>query len=81
MKYKGQGVITIKGSELIKTIRTQLGLTQEEFSHAISSTLTTVNRWENEKSTPNRMARTLIADFCEKQGIEKDLIDAVKNIR
>ena len=71
----------MKTSELIRKIRNELGLTQEAFAHAISSTHTTVNRWENDKSTPNRMAKTLIADYCEKNGIDKDLIDAVRKIR
>lgn len=71
----------MKISELLKRIRTELGLTQEKFADAISSTLTTVNRWENDKATPNRMARALIADFCEKRNVEKELIEAIKKIR
>lgn len=53
-------------SQLIKEIRSQLGLSQEAFAAAIHVVFSTVNRWENNKSTPNRMARALIADYCEK---------------
>ena len=66
-------------SELIKTIRLQLDMSQEAFAESIHVAFSTVNRWENNKSTPNSMARVLIADYCEKHGIDKELIFAIKN--
>lgn len=66
-------------SELIKTIRLQLGLSQEAFAAAIHVAFSTVNRWENNKSTPNSMARALIADYCEKHGVSEDLIAAIRD--
>ena len=65
-------------SELIKTIRLQLGLSQEAFADAIHVAFATVNRWENNKSTPNSMARVLIANYCEKHGVDNELIAAIK---
>ena len=65
-------------SELIKTIRLQLDMSQEAFAEVIHVAFSTVNRWENNKSTPNRMARALIVDYCEKHGVDKDLIAAIK---
>ena len=56
--------------EMIKAIRLQLGMTQEAFAEAIHVAFSTVNRWENNKSTPNSMARALIADLCKKNNIE-----------
>ena len=67
-------------SELIKTIRTQLGMSQEAFAKVIHVAFSTVNRWENSRSTPNAMARAWIVDYCEKNGIDKELIDAIKKI-
>ena len=66
-------------SELIKTIRLQLGISQEAFADAIHVAFSTVNRWENNKSTPNRMARALIVDYCEKNGVDKEFIAAIKD--
>ena len=71
----------MKPSEIIKKIRNEVGLTQEEFAHAISSTMTTVNRWENDKSTPNRMAKALLIAFCENKKLDKALIEALQAIR
>jgi len=70
----------MKASELIKTIRMEHGLTQEEFAHAISSTTTTVNRWENEKSTPNRMAKALLITYCKNNNLDKTYADAISKI-
>jgi len=68
-------------SELIKTVRKQLGVSQDELSHAIFVTSTTVSRWENGKATPTRIARQMLADYCEKNGIDKELVDAIRNDR
>lgn len=40
----------------IKQLRIELHLTQEEFAHRLGVTLSTVNRWENNKSFPSRLA-------------------------
>lgn len=40
----------------IKRLRMALSLTQEEFAHKLGVTLSTVNRWENNKSIPSRLA-------------------------
>ena len=65
--------------KLIKTIRMQLGMSQEAFAKVIHVAFSTVNRWENNHSIPNNMARALIANYCEKRGIDKELIDAIRS--
>ena len=40
----------------IKTLRLSMGLTQEEFAHRLGVTLCTVNRWENNRVVPSRLA-------------------------
>lgn len=45
----------------IKKLRKQLALTQEEFAHEIGVTFATVNRWENGKSKPSRLATKILA--------------------
>ncbi len=61
--------------EALKEIRAKLGITQEELAHSIHVTFNSVNRWENNKSNPNKMARALLTGFCEKNGIDKELIE------
>jgi DNA-binding transcriptional regulator YiaG len=49
----------------IKALRKQLGMTQEEFAHDIGVTFATVNRWENGKSKPSRLALKMLSDRAE----------------
>ena len=44
----------------IKQLREKLGLTQEEFAREVSTTTTTVSRWETGRAKPSRMARALL---------------------
>ena len=41
----------------VKEIRLSLELTQEEFARRLGVTLCTVNRWENNKVSPSRLAK------------------------
>lgn len=38
--------------KMIREVRTTLGLTQEHFAAKIGVTVTTVNRWENDRGKP-----------------------------
>ncbi|NLI59533.1 helix-turn-helix domain-containing protein [Desulfofalx alkaliphila] len=68
-------------SETIKAIRNELKMTQTDFAEAVHVSFSTVNRWENNKVVPNRMARALIIDFCEKNGVSELLIKALKEYK
>lgn len=54
---------------LIKQIRSYLNLSQTEFAEQLNVTFQTVNRWENGKVVPNRLAQSKIYDFCKEQQI------------
>jgi len=47
----------------IRELRLALRLTQEEFAHRLGVTLCTVNRWENNKSIPSRLALRQLEQF------------------
>ncbi|MBP9037459.1 MULTISPECIES: helix-turn-helix domain-containing protein [Bacillota] len=68
-------------SETIKAIRNELKMSQTDFAEAVHVSFSTVNRWENNKVIPNRMARALIIDFCEKNGVSELLIKALKEYK
>jgi putative transcriptional regulator len=44
----------------IRELRVRLGMTQEEFAHAVAVTFSTVNRWENGHAKPSKLARRAI---------------------
>jgi len=50
----------------IQEIRQRLKVTQEDFSHMVGVTFSTVNRWENGKSKLNRIAQRILAGLEKK---------------
>lgn len=44
----------------IKQLREELNMTQENFAHEIGVTFATVNRWENGRTTPNKVAQKVL---------------------
>ena len=54
---------------LIKQIRAYLNLSQTEFAEQLNVTFQTVNRWENGKVVPNRLAQSKIYDFCKEKQV------------
>ncbi len=68
-------------SEMIKAIRAELQMTQTDFAEAVHVSFSTVNRWENNKVVPNRMARALILDFCEKKNVSNTLTEEMRSYK
>ncbi len=54
---------------LIKQIRTYLNMSQTEFAQALNVTFATVNRWENGRAIPNKLAQSKIYDFCKEKSV------------
>lgn len=81
--YNGgyRSVMKMAISETIKAIRNELKMTQTEFADAVHVSFSTVNRWENNKVVPNRMARALIIDYCEKNGVNEILVKTLKDYK
>ncbi len=53
-------------SKMIRKLRTKLGLTQEQFAAKIGVTVSTVNRWENDKGKPSPLAMLRIERLHKK---------------
>ncbi|MEE3718719.1 helix-turn-helix transcriptional regulator [Tumidithrix elongata RA019] len=51
---------TIKTSELVRELRSRLGLTHEQFAGKLGVTFVSVNRWENGKTHPSPVAQKLL---------------------
>jgi transcriptional regulator with XRE-family HTH domain len=54
---------------LIKKLRQFAGLSQQAFGEKLGVTFATINRWENGKATPNKLAQTKLYDFCKESSI------------
>ncbi|MFH1373442.1 MAG: helix-turn-helix transcriptional regulator [bacterium] len=54
-----------KLAKKIRRLRSEFGLTQEQFAVKIGVTFSTVNRWENGKSKPSPLALKRIEELDE----------------
>jgi transcriptional regulator with XRE-family HTH domain len=60
-------------SKMIKELRVDLGLTQEQFAAKLGVTYSTINRWENKKGKPSPLAMFRIAELLKKQKRRKGI--------
>lgn len=56
--------------DLIKAIRSAANMNQEQFASTLGTTPLSINRWENGKTLPNRMAQTQLYNFCKEHAID-----------
>jgi putative transcriptional regulator len=54
----------------VKEVRRQLALSQEELAHALGVSFATVNRWENGKTAPSKLAQRQFEQFCKQKKID-----------
>jgi putative transcriptional regulator len=52
--------------ELVKEIRRQLSLSQEDLARELGISFATVNRWENGVVKPSKLAKAQLDNFCAK---------------
>jgi DNA-binding transcriptional regulator YiaG len=53
-------------STLVKGIRQQLALNQEDLARRLNVSYATVNRWGNGQSLPSKLAKAQLTAFCKK---------------
>lgn len=61
-------------SEFVRAIRRELKMTQEELAHQLGITVGTVNRWENGRFRPSKLARAMILDFAKRHGLTPERV-------
>lgn len=54
---------------LIKQIRAYLNISQTEFAEQLNVTFQTVNRWENGRALPNKLAQSKMFDLCKEKQV------------
>ncbi len=56
-------------SQMVRSLRHQLKMTQEEFAHELGITVGTVNRWENRRFRPSKLARATLMEVAARHGL------------
>lgn len=54
---------------LIKQIRNYLNINQTELAELLNVTFATVNRWENGRAVPNKLAQTTLYEICKDNSV------------
>jgi len=61
-------------SDFIRALRRELSMTQEELAHELGITVGTVNRWENGRFRPSKLARATIVEFAQRHGVSVEAL-------
>ena len=56
--------------DLIKNIRKSVNMNQEQFAESLGTTVLSINRWENGKTEPNKMAQKQLYQFCKDNSVD-----------
>jgi putative transcriptional regulator len=54
----------------IRRLRAHTGLTQEKFAAKLGVTFPTINRWENQRSSPSPLALRQLENLAREVGLE-----------
>lgn len=54
----------------IKKVRKQLGITQEQLARELDISFSTINRWENGHTSPSKLAKRRLLEFCKSNNID-----------
>lgn len=64
--------------EILKNIRKELNTTQEQLARDLNVSFSTLNRWENNRNTPSRLARMRLVEYCIEKGISTEIISELE---
>lgn len=64
--------------EILKNIRKELNITQEQLARDLNVSFSTLNRWENGRNTPSRLARMRLVEYCTKKNIFLEIISELE---
>lgn len=66
--------------EILKIIRKELNISQETFARELNVSYATLNRWENNKVKPSRLAMKQLVEFSSRNNIPKEIIERLEEI-
>lgn len=64
--------------DAVKQIRLDLGLTQVAFAKKLHVSFSTVNRWENGRVKPNRLATMMILSLSNENTINHEALETLR---
>lgn len=66
--------------EIIKAIRKELNMTQEQLAHELNISFSTINRWENSHTSPSKLAKMRLLEFCGRKSVSTFIISEIDKL-
>lgn len=67
--------------DIIKSIRKELGLSQEMLARDLNVSFATLNRWENGRTNPSHLAMSKIKEFAAKNKVSNEVQNELSRFR
>ena len=67
--------------EILKNIRKELNISQETLARELNVSFATLNRWENNKAKPSRLAMDKLKDYCATNKISSSILGELDKFR
>jgi len=67
--------------EILKSIRSELSISQETLARDLGVSFSSLNRWENKKSKPSRLAIKQLKDYASQNNVSQEVLAALEQIR
>ena len=67
-------------NELLKNIRKELNITQEQLARDLDISFSTLNRWENCHNTPSKLARRRLSEYCSEKRLSANILKSLEDI-
>ncbi|MEG2378279.1 MAG: helix-turn-helix transcriptional regulator [Clostridia bacterium] len=66
-------------SNILKQVRIEVGMTQVELATALHLSFSTINRWENGRARPNRLASVTLLTQLKEKGASQESLSKLEN--
>lgn len=66
--------------DIIKKVRKQLGITQEQLARELDISFSTINRWENGHTSPSKLAKRRLIEFCRNNNVDITIISELEKL-
>lgn len=66
--------------DIIKKVRKQLGITQEQLARELDISFSTINRWENGHTSPSKLAKRRLLEFCRNNNLDTSIISELEDL-
>lgn len=66
--------------DIVKEIRKQLGITQEQLARELNISFSTINRWEKAHTVPRKLAKMRLVEFCKINNISPNIIGQINSL-